>query len=293
MDKEEFLLEDYENGELEAEKSLKDEAKNDESGTHVAASEIIAEWSDPELRKQVEDRTEQEQEVALEDLEALANSPPDSVLNTFEQLPEVQDEMNEMKASVGDQDVHAAAEQSPIIEEPPSRVQSEERVSESEEHVGENEERVGESEEITITEIGGSKDLDVEVENDELLTCPVIFHLQGQDPIALVGENAILAEAPDYLLTLDRVFGLLRERIDTQEGLEIVLQITDLDLVINEDNIYAGETRISDLIEVLDVVPKTPDHLDITVTFQPRFVFGLNSLFEKLHAPPPTKKAKR
>lgn len=283
MDTEEFLFgdeEDFENGAVEAAKALEDEANGD---AEPVASELLEETDTADLPNQVDDETH---EVALEDLEVIANSPPDADLDAFELAPEVQDDLNIEVDEVDEVDpvetgapvVDLVNEQSPLIEEPPSRVQSEGPVSENEE--------------IVITETVESKDLDVEVENDELLTCPVLFHLKNQPPIALLGENSILSEAPDYLLTLDRVFGLLRRRIEPQEGQEIVFQITDLDLVINEDNIYAGETRISDLIEVLDVVPNQPDHLDITVSFQPRFVFGLNSLFEKLHAPP-AKKVKR
>lgn len=133
-------------------------------------------------------------------------------------------------------------------------------------------------------------------ENDDLLSCPVEFHIAGYDKaVKLLGaaNDALLETVPNYLLTLDRVFSLLRERIHPDESQEFVFRIPELDLVINEDNIYTQETRINDLVELLDVSRAKPEKLDIVVTFQARFVYRLNALFGELEAAPPSKRVKK
>ncbi|EPX70862.1 meiotic recombination protein [Schizosaccharomyces octosporus yFS286] len=84
--------------------------------------------------------------------------------------------------------------------------------------------------------------------------------------------------------TLEDLFGIVRARLESLDALgsdsELVCEFSDLNLKIAEDNVYANQIHLVDILELLSVHCSHGKSFSVLFTTQPRFIARYNKLVQ-------------
>lgn len=84
--------------------------------------------------------------------------------------------------------------------------------------------------------------------------------------------------------TIEDFFGLVRARLESLNLLdsdsELLCEFPDLSLKINEDNVYASQIHLVDILEILTVHCDLEESFSIVFSTQPRFIARYNELVQ-------------
>ncbi|EPY52026.1 meiotic recombination protein [Schizosaccharomyces cryophilus OY26] len=98
--------------------------------------------------------------------------------------------------------------------------------------------------------------------------------------------NSFIYSATDDLNdnTLEDLFGLVRARLESLDtlssDLELVCEFSDLNLKISEDNVYANQIHLVDILELLSAHCSHGNSFSVLFTTQPRFIARYNELVQ-------------
>ncbi|WBW74611.1 meiotic recombination protein [Schizosaccharomyces osmophilus] len=98
--------------------------------------------------------------------------------------------------------------------------------------------------------------------------------------------NAFIYSTSDDLSenTLEDLFGIVRARLESLDALgsesELVCEFSDLNLKIAEDNVYANQIHLVDILELLSVHCSHGNSFSVLFTTQPRFIARYNTLVQ-------------
>lgn len=132
--------------------------------------------------------------------------------------------------------------------------------------------------ELVIDESGSEDDVD----HVAILQEHPITVIMGSDTYPLVGDDGLYKNYPDNALTLEDVFGAVRDKTpDLPLDKELIFSIKPLGLRVGEDNLYTREVNTTDMIKLLATQPRETQ-LTFEVSFEERFISRLNYLYEIL-----------
>lgn len=104
----------------------------------------------------------------------------------------------------------------------------------------------------------------------------------GPESYPLVGDDGLYTNYPEHALTLEDVFGAVRDRTpELPLDKELVFAVNPLGLRVSEDNLYTREVNTTDMIKLLATQP-TDSQLVFEVSTEERFITKLNHLYEIL-----------